>query len=67
VLQLRRKTNAKVFVILKRRSTEGGELKHIHHAEDRPLMHGHSGFEHATCRFNEGTCSYDCLVIKVRI
>jgi len=26
---------------------EGGELKHIHHAEDRPLMHGHSGFEHA--------------------
>ena len=27
--------------------TEGGELKHIHHAEDRPLMHGHSGFEHA--------------------
>jgi len=27
--------------------TEGGELKHIHHAEDRPLMHGHAGFEHA--------------------
>jgi hypothetical protein len=26
---------------------EGGELKHIHHAEDRPLMHGHAGFEHA--------------------
>ena len=27
--------------------SEGGELKHIHHAEDRPLMHGHAGFEHA--------------------
>lgn len=26
---------------------EGEKLKHIHHAEDRPLMHGHSGFEHA--------------------
>ena len=24
-----------------------GKLKHIHHAEDRPLIHGHSGFEHA--------------------
>ena len=23
------------------------QLKHIHHAEDRPLMHGHEGFEHA--------------------
>ena len=27
--------------------SEGSELKHIHHAEDRPLMHGHAGFEHA--------------------
>ena len=27
--------------------SEGGQLKHIHHAEDRPLMHGHAGFEHA--------------------
>ena len=26
---------------------ESGELKHIHHAEDRPLFHGHAGFEHA--------------------
>jgi hypothetical protein len=26
---------------------EGRQLKHIHHAEDRPLMHGHEGFEHA--------------------
>ena len=27
--------------------SEGEKLKHIHHAEDRPLMHGHEGFEHA--------------------
>lgn len=26
---------------------EGAKLKHIHHAEDRPIMHGQSGFEHA--------------------
>ena len=26
---------------------ESGQLKHITHAEDRPLMHGHDGFEHA--------------------
>ena len=26
---------------------EGQHLKHIHHAEDRPLLHGHAGFEHA--------------------
>jgi len=26
---------------------ESSQLKHIHHAEDRPLMHGHAGFEHA--------------------
>jgi hypothetical protein len=32
---------------LKEEASEGGELKHIHHAEDRPLMHGHAGFEHA--------------------
>ncbi len=25
---------------------EGAKLKHIHHAEDRPLMHGSEGFEH---------------------
>jgi len=28
-------------------SEQSSELKHIHHAEDRPLMHGHAGFEHA--------------------
>jgi hypothetical protein len=26
---------------------EGAKLKHIHHAEDRPLFHGSEGFEHA--------------------
>ena len=26
---------------------EEGKLKHITHPEDRPLMHGHSGFERA--------------------
>jgi hypothetical protein len=26
---------------------EDGKLKHIHHAEDRPLFHGAKGFEHA--------------------
>jgi hypothetical protein len=26
---------------------EKSQLKHIHHAEDRPLFHGHEGFEHA--------------------
>ena len=26
---------------------EGAKLKHIHHAEDRPLMHGSEGFTHA--------------------
>jgi hypothetical protein len=24
-----------------------GKLKHIHHAEDRPILHGSSGFDHA--------------------
>ena len=28
-------------------SEEEGKLKHITHPEDRPLMHGHAGFEHA--------------------
>lgn len=30
----------------------GGKLKHIHHAEDRPLFHGSSGFEHARDALN---------------
>jgi len=32
---------------LSEETEQGSELKHIHHAEDRPLMHGHAGFEHA--------------------
>lgn len=32
---------------LSEEADQGSELKHIHHAEDRPLMHGHTGFEHA--------------------
>lgn len=32
---------------LKEEAEEGQHLKHIHHAEDRPLLHGHEGFEHA--------------------
>jgi hypothetical protein len=32
---------------LKEEAEEGAKLKHIHHAEDRPMMHGHEGFEHA--------------------
>ena len=30
----------------------GGKLKHIHHAEDRPLFHGAKGFEHARDALN---------------
>ena len=40
----------KSFITFLKESTEGEEgakLKHIHHAEDRPLMHGAAGFEHA--------------------
>lgn len=32
---------------------EGAKLKHIHHAEDRPLMHGSAGFEHAHGALNQ--------------
>ena len=32
---------------LKEEAGEGAKLKHIHHAEDRPLLHGSAGFEHA--------------------
>jgi len=28
-------------------SEEGAKLKHIHHAEDRPLLHGEEGYHHA--------------------
>lgn len=32
---------------------EGAKLKHITHPEDRPLMHGHAGFEHAHGALNQ--------------
>ena len=32
---------------LKEEAESDGKLKHIHHAEDRPLIHGAKGFEHA--------------------
>ena len=38
---------------LKEEATEGEKLKHITHAEDRPLFHGHSGFEHAHGALNQ--------------
>ena len=34
-------------IYLTEEAEEASQLKHIHHAEDRPLMHGHAGFEHA--------------------
>lgn len=37
----------KSFIDFLKEEDEGAKLKHIHHAEDRPLMHGNSGFEHA--------------------
>jgi len=33
--------------------TEGEKLKHIHHAEDRPLLHGSKGFEHTYNALNQ--------------
>ena len=37
----------KSFFSFLKEEAEAQQLKHIHHAEDRPLMHGHEGFEHA--------------------
>ena len=37
----------KSFQTFLKEETEEEKLKHIHHAEDRPLFHGSSGFEHA--------------------
>ena len=34
-------------------SADEGKLKHIHHPEDRPLMHGSKGFEHAVGALNQ--------------
>jgi hypothetical protein len=35
------------FQFLTEAEEEGAKLKHIHHAEDRPILHGSEGFEHA--------------------
>jgi len=35
------------FKTFLKEEAEGAKLKHITHPEDRPLMHGHEGFEHA--------------------
>ena len=37
----------KSFLFFLKESVEDTKLKHIHHAEDRPLLHGSKGFEHA--------------------
>lgn len=35
------------FLSFLREEAEPKQLKHIHHAEDRPLLHGEEGFDHA--------------------
>jgi hypothetical protein len=43
------------FLTFLKEETEAsdGKLKHIHHAEDRPLFHGTKGFEHAKSALNQ--------------
>ena len=38
---------------LKESADDGAKLKHIHHAEDRPFLHGSEGFEHAEGALNQ--------------
>jgi hypothetical protein len=38
---------------LKEETEADSKLKHIHHAEDRPLLHGAEGFEHARDALNQ--------------
>ena len=38
---------------LKEEAQADSKLKHIHHAEDRPLLHGAEGFEHARDALNQ--------------
>lgn len=35
------------FTDFLKEEAQGAKLKHIHHAEDRPLLHGSEGFDHA--------------------
>ena len=50
------KNSEKVFLglkYLKEEAEEGAKLKHITHAEDRPLQHGSKGFTHAYNALNQ--------------
>lgn len=38
---------------LKEEEDEASKLKHIHHAEDRPLLHGQEGFDHTYNALNQ--------------
>jgi hypothetical protein len=41
------------LTFLKEEAESDGKLKHIHHAEDRPLFNGAKGFEHAKDALNQ--------------
>jgi hypothetical protein len=41
------------FISFLKEESDDGKLKHIHHAEDRPLLHGSSGFEHTLNALNQ--------------
>lgn len=43
----------KSFQTFLKEEAEEEKLKHIHHAEDRPLFHGSAGFEHAHGALNQ--------------
>lgn len=46
MLRSRRKLMRSFLNYLKEEAEAAQQLKHIHHAEDRPLLHGAKGFEH---------------------
>ena len=43
----------KSFSYFLKEDVEEAKLKHIHHAEDRPLLHGSAGFDHAYNAMNQ--------------
>ena len=54
MLQIRKKSMYSFLTFLKEEAeASDGKLKHIHHAEDRPLFHGAKGFEHAKSALNQ--------------
>ena len=53
MLQSEGKSMKSFVSFLREETEEASNLKHIHHAEDRPLMHGHQGFEHAFGALNQ--------------